>query len=397
MFTKAIDLALNVSHALQISPPDYVRSVLGNPDSWSTDTCPPTELQLAEVREWSKGLPALAHILIPAVPWEPRDLKFPFSDLLFRPSVVFRYPAVGNVVSPTPKERWFFINGICTDHNVVILNARYLHRIFKRPLTVIHNFTRGIVPDLAACAVGKEWEHVTESAAVAFPHIYAALKNTTWERVILLSHSQGTILSAVVLALLEELYAPSHARLAAQVVVSPERTVARKLAKRWNFETSMRAPENGDAQSASLPSFAWPGYGHRQPEQVTLDELRKLEIYCFANCASEMVPVKIRGENGIPTPWIESYGNEMDIVARFGVLASTTGPGSVQIAGDRYKRDAAWGHLLNAHYLFPMMESRKSGDPAGGLVSLKGSRSSKPRLFDYLNAKSPPALRAGRG
>jgi hypothetical protein len=51
MFTKAIDLAQNVSHALQISPPDYVRSVLGNPDSWSTDTCPPTELQLAEVRE----------------------------------------------------------------------------------------------------------------------------------------------------------------------------------------------------------------------------------------------------------------------------------------------------------------------------------------------------------
>ena len=75
MFTRAIDLALNVSHALQISPPDYVRSILGNPDSWSTETCPPTELKLAEVREWSKGLPALAHILIPAVPWKPRDVK----------------------------------------------------------------------------------------------------------------------------------------------------------------------------------------------------------------------------------------------------------------------------------------------------------------------------------
>src|SRR5271165_3058720 len=111
MFTKAIDLTFNVSHALQISPPDYVRSVLGNPDSWSTETCPPTELQLAEVREWSKGLPALAHILIPATPWAPRELRFPLSDLLFRPSVVFRYPAVTNVASPTPKQRWFFING----------------------------------------------------------------------------------------------------------------------------------------------------------------------------------------------------------------------------------------------------------------------------------------------
>jgi len=393
MFTGGVDLALNVSHALQISPPDYVRSILGDPDSWSTETCPPTELKLAQLREWSKGLPALAHILIPAVPWKPRDLSFPFSDVLFRPSAVFRYPTVANVSSPTPKERWFFINGICTDHSVVLLNAAYLHALFGRPLTVIHNFTRGVVPDLAACAVGKEWEQVTESAAVAFPPIYAALKNTTRERIILLGHSQGTILSAVVLALLEELYLPMQARLAAQVVVRPERAVARKLAKRWGFERTMRAPDKGrDAQCATaMPSFPWPDYGQRQPEQITLEELRKLEIYCFANCASEMVGVKTRDQNGVPTPWIESYGNEKDIVARLGVLANLKGPGSVSIAGDRYRRDAAWGHLLNAHYLYPMMQSRKSGDAAGGLVPLNGKRS-MPRLFEYLNAKSPPLL-----
>jgi hypothetical protein len=119
--------------------------------------------------------------------------------------------------------------------------------------------------------------------------------------------------------------------------------------------------------------------------------LRKLEIYCFANCASEMVGVKVGGGNGVPTPWIESYGNEKDIVARLGVLASVKGPGSVCIAGDRYRRDAAWGHLLNAHYLYPMMQSRKSGDPAGGLVPLNGSPTI-PRLFAYLNRKSPPPL-----
>ena len=394
MFTGAIDLALNVSHALQISPADYVRSILGDPDSWRTKTCPPTELRLAELREWSKGLPALAHILIPAVPWKPRELSFPFSDLLFRPSVVFRYPQAANVVSHTPKQRWFFINGICTDHSVVLLNAAYLHALFRRPLTVIHNFTRGVVPDLAACAVGKEWEQVTESAAVAFPPIYAALKNKTCERLILLAHSQGTILSGVILALLEELYLPMQAQLAALVVVRPERAVARKLAKRWGFERTMRAPDNGmDAQYAtSLPSFEWPGFGRRQPERVTLDELCKLEIYCFANCASEMVPVKTRSQNGVLTPWIESYGNEMDFVARLGVLANVTGPGSVRIAGDRYRRNAAWGHLLNAHYLYPMMQSRKAGGPAGGLVPLNGNGASIPRLFAYLNAKSPPPL-----
>jgi len=288
---------------------------------------------------------------------------------------------------------WFFINGVCTDHSVVLLNAGYLHALFGRPLTVIHNFTRGAIPDLAACAVGKEWEQVTESAAVAFPPIYAALKEQSCERLILLGHSQGTILSAVVLALLEELHPPIHAQLATQVVVGPERAVARKLAKRWDFEITMRGtPARSKEAPATLPSFEWPGHGRRQPEPVTLEELRKLEIYCFANCASEMVPVKIGAGNGVPAPWIESYGNEMDIVARLGVLANQTGPGSVHIGGDRYRRDAAWGHLLNAHYLYPVMEARSSRHPAGGLVPLKGNRSSIPRLFDYLDSKSPLPL-----
>jgi hypothetical protein len=394
MFTRAIDLAFNVGHALQISPPDYVRSILGKPDSWRTRTCPPTELQLAAFREWNKGLPALAYILIPAVPWKPYGLNIPFSDLLFRPSLVFRYPAGVKVANPTPKQMWFFINGICSDHSVVLLNAQYLHQLFGRPLTVLHNLTRGFIPDLAACAVGKEWEQVTESAAVAFPPIYATLKNETCERLILLAHSQGTILSAVILALLEELHPPSHARWAKEAVVAPERAVARKLARRWDFERTIRAAQGEtDAQSAQLASFEWPGHGRRQPEAVTPEELGKLEIYCFANCASEMIPVKIGGGNGVPAPWIESYGNEKDIVARLGVLANVTGPGSVRIGGDRYKRDAAWGHLLNAHYLCPMMKARDSGDPAGGLVPLKGNRLSIPRLFDYLAAKSPPPLR----
>jgi len=391
MVTGAIDLAFNVGHALQIRPPDYVQSILGNPDSWCTETCPPTELKLAEVREWAKGLPELAHILIPALPWKPRGLSFPFSDLLFRPSRVFRYPAGTHVPNPAPKERWFFINGICTDDSVVRLNAQYLYRLFGRPLTVLHNDSRGVIPDLAACAVGKGWERVTESATLAFPPIYAALKEETCERLILLAHSQGTILSAVILHMLYILHPATHARWAQEAVVAPEHAVARKLALRWNFERTMLAAHaRSDPQPAQPASFEWPGHGQRQPEEVTLEELRKLEIYCFANCASEMVQIKVGG-GGSPLPWIESYGNENDIVARLGVLANVRGPGSVRIDGDRYKRNA-WGHLLNAHYLYPMMEARGHDDPAGGLVPFEGNRLSKPRLLAYLDAKSPPPL-----
>ena len=390
MLTGAIDLAFNVGHALQIRPPDYVHSILGNPDSWCTETCPPTELKLAEVREWAKGLPELVHILIPALPWKPRGLSFPCSDLLFRPSRVFRYPAGTHVPNPTPNQRWFFINGICTDDSVVRLNAQYLHQLFGRPLTVLHNDTRGVIPDLAACAVGKAWDQMTESAAIAFPPIYAALKNETCERLILLAHSQGTILSAVILETLQELHPATHAQRAQQTMVAPERAVARKLALRWNFERTLLAAHAGsDPQAAEPASFEWPGYGRRQPEAVTPEELRKLEIYCFANCASEMAQIKFRGGKEWPVPWIESYGNENDIVARLGVLANVTGPGSVRIDGDRYKRDG-WGHLLNAHYLYPMMEARGHNDPAGGLVPFEGNRLSTPRLFAYLDAQSPP-------
>jgi len=392
MLAETIDLAFNVGHALQVDPPNYVRSILGDPGSWRTETCPPTELKLAEFREWRKGLPELARILIPALPWNPRGLRFPLSDLLFRPSRVFRYPAGSQVRNSTPEQSWFFINGICTDRAVVDLNAQYLHKLFGRPLTVLHNATRGFIPDLVTCAAGKEWDTITESVAIAFPPIYAALMNPTCERLILLSHSQGTILSAVILELLKGLHPPIYDRWAKAPVVAQERAVARKLAKRWDFERTIRTAQTGkDPRPAEPASFEWPGYGRRQPEIVTAKEWLKLEMYCFANCASEMVQIKVRSGNGLPVPWIESFGNENDIVARLGVLANAAGPGSVRIDGDRYKRDA-WGHLLNAHYLYPIFQAKFSGDPAGGLVPLEGNRLSKPRLFAYLNRKSPPPL-----
>jgi hypothetical protein len=373
---NAFDLASNVSQALDIFPPNYIRSILGDPPSWCPATCPPTELQLAQPSEWRRGFLSLAHILIPALALKP-PVDLPLVDFFFRPSTVFVYPA-GTLAyargsgapnaapgalrspdceggsNPTPEQAWFFINGIGTDRSVVLLNARYLHHLFGRPLTILHNFTRGILADLAASAVGKEWDQVTESAAVFFRPIHAALKNPAFERVIVIGHSQGTILSAVIVHLLKGLLPALHRKWVSGSPVAPEHAVARRVATRW-------AP---------------------RPEPVSLDELRKLELYCFANCASHMTDVRIAG---VTAPgWIESYGNEKDIVARLGVLAPTQGSGGVHISGDRYERVGAWGHLLNAHYLCPMMKSRERGESAGGLTPGQGNVSMVPRLFGYL-------------
>lgn len=387
MFTGAVDLAFNVGHALSISSPDYVRSILGDPRSWYTDTCDHTELQLAEPREWSRGFPALAHILIQAFPWKPPGAELlPFSDLLFRPSAVFRYPEHTGTQNPTPEQAWFFINGICTDRSVVELNAQYLYELFGRPLTVLHNYTRGIAADLAACAVGKEWDRVTESVTVAYPAVYAALKDSGCRRVILLAHSQGTILSAVILHLLKGLHPQTHRAWTDFPPESPEHAVARKLAEQWDFEASIQAARSGAPRA--FPMLPWPGHRPQRLKPVTVDELRKLEIYCFANCATDMLPVTT--PNGSVAPFIESYGNDEDIVARLGVLAKTSGRGRAQIGGDRYRRRGAWGHLLNAHYLHPMVTDYRGGDPRGGLTPLRGNTSPSPRLFGYLDRQSPP-------
>lgn len=118
---------------------------------------------------------------------------------------------------------------------------------------------------------------------------------------------------------------------------------------------------------------------------LTLAELSKLEIYAFANCASLMGAVDRKAR----APYVESYGNEFDLVARLGVLAPGRGPGAVRIGGERFVRQNTWGHLLNAHYLHAMEQEWRSGTLHGGLRPLPGNTARTPRLFGYFGGASP--------
>ena len=121
-------------------------------------------------------------------------------------------------------------------------------------------------------------------------------------------------------------------------------------------------------------------------------ELGKLELYCFANCASHMRYVRTR--SGKRLPWIESYGNQYDIVARLGVLAPSPEKREVRIDGPRYECPGAWGHLLNIHYLRAIEQAQLAGGqqataPAPGapyrlMNSSDFSEAAVPRLFSYL-------------
>lgn len=121
---------------------------------------------------------------------------------------------------------------------------------------------------------------------------------------------------------------------------------------------------------------------------VPPEDLATLEVYCFANCATEMKYI----DEHLSLPRIESFANEHDLVARLGMLAPDPDKRHIEISGARFRHDGAWGHLLNAHYLIDIDRAQRQrvhgGTPnADPYVLIEGSAlpGTLPRLFDYLN------------
>ncbi len=156
-----------------------------------------------------------------------------------------------------------------------------------------------------------------------------------------------------------------------------------------------------------MPGFAPPEPIYADDERLDLDdfemlteaELRKLEVYCFANCANTMPYILPAHGDQAPVPWIESFGNEHDLVARLGMLAPHGTDRGVHIDGPRYMRKDGWGHFLNAHYLVEIENKQKHGRKHGGeggrdpyvlLDTHTYPENLTPRLFAYINGGVPP-------
>jgi hypothetical protein len=292
---------------------------------------------------------AIPSLPLPTPAWAPN-----VADVLFwHPSTIERIGDRYGHPASFPDEAWFFINGIMTSHSVARVNACYLAALFGRPITVIHNSTSGLLVDLAECVLGKAHFATTEAAKTALPAIHAALTDPTISRVVIVAHSQGTIIAANVLERLSQLH---------------------------------------DGQ---VPPLGSSRYGL---STLSDDEVAKLEIYAFANCATRMPYI----QRDARVPWIESFGNEWDLVARLGMLAPNKKGTGVHIDGPIYQRRDRTGHLLNEHYLLPIAAAQlrgqrrgSNGSPApfdlldAGETGVEESEA--PRLFSYLNAGAPNA------
>ena len=374
-FSDLLEIARD---AVKIRPPLWVSSILGLPWTWIPPYRRYSEFKILDLWRLGRTIRYLINVTMPSIPRTPPPFGPPLiNNLFWQPSVILQRPDHNGNYTTFPDEAWFFLNGIMTDDSLAQVNAAYISYLFHRPLTLIQNSTDSFAIDLLQCMVGKEWARVTEPVIKAFPVIYDALKSPHKRKVVVIAHSQGTIIIANVLRLLY------------QIVQLPVVKV---------LEMLEAVPEFAE------PEFVYPDefdIDLKDFEPLTLQELAKLEIYCFATCANVMDHYAA-GEGRAPVPWIEHFGNEYDIVARLGMLAPNAETRDIHIEGPRYIQRGAWGHFLNEHYLFGIEDQQKIGRKQGGADSAKpfellGSSSLPatgekwPRLYEYLNGGSPPA------
>ena len=367
------ELASTVWDAVQLRPPAVFCSILGWPWTWIPPHDRFSEFKIVDLWRLRRTVSFLINTTIPSLPLTPPPFGPPIlTNRFWHPTVVLQRPDHDGGYTSFPDEKWFFVNGIMTDDNMAQINAAYLAFLFHRPITLIQNSTDALLVDLLQCALGKKWHHPTEPVKVAFPAIYDALTDPHKEKVVVVCHSQGTIIMADVLRLLKA------------ITRAPVAAVARAEAG-----TRYAAPEFVYPEDAplDLTDFA------------PLDEshLAKLEIYAFATCADEMTFWQSPTPGVPPIPWIEHFGNENDLVARLGMLAPRPDQHSIHIDGPRYENPDAWGHLLNAHYLSAIHKAQRPARKRGGLggrapfflINDECCPGSAPRLFGYLNGGSP--------
>jgi len=342
-----------------------------------------TEFDLTNLARPLRALHYALQVGALTVPWTaPPFVPEWASWLLWHPTLVGQRGDHNASVTTSPHESWLFINGIMTDDTVAQLNAAYLAHLFHRPVTLIENSTGGVIEDLLECAIDKAALRTGEAATIAFPVVYEALRDPTKTRVVLIAHSQGTIIAGVILRYLHLLRQFGRGQTPRPVGTAEEPLVAGVLG-------GEPVPVYPDAMPLRLDDFVPP----------TDAELAKLEIYCFANCATEM-PYLIPEQQ---VPWIESFGNANDVVARLGMLAPHPDRRDIHIDGPRYIRPGGWGHLLNAHYLYDIDRAQRRGrKPGAGGQGADPFRPYLPndapdqldhplvpRLYGYLNGGSP--------
>jgi len=177
-------------------------------------------------------------------------------DSVSQGTLVLRPP---RVATEEHSSRWFYINGHGSAPPVAMLNASELARVFQRPISLIHTPTWGLARDLVESITARTLRKDGKLSRPAIYVIQEALKNH--ERVVLICHSQGTIVASY---------------------------IVRKLLRHAS----------------------------------TRDLVKKLELYCIGGVSDSLeVDHALSREAGHPVPYVEHFANGRDYFAQVGVLS----------------------------------------------------------------------------
>ncbi len=204
-----------------------------------------SELNPKNYRHFKDFLQVISHAV-----WPSERSSFSYGSLICYPN---------HLAADSQSSKWFFINGIAASPPVALLNGKELAKAFHRPIHLIHNPTHSAAWDLVHSFTARTLRKDGYLSRPAYQVIKQALLEQ--EKVILIGHSQGTIINSY---------------------------VVRNILK----DPQMRA------------------YAH------------KLEVYCIAGVADGFqIDAELSESFDRPVPYVEHFANQGDFFARIGVLA----------------------------------------------------------------------------
>ena len=94
---------------------------------------------------------------------------------------------------------FIFINGVLGSEKIVNYNRIELALLLDKPINLLFNASDSLVIDLFEAFIGKETHQLTEASTVALYTICSKLLDENINKVIIIAHSQGTVIISKVL------------------------------------------------------------------------------------------------------------------------------------------------------------------------------------------------------
>jgi len=222
----------------------------------------------------------------------------------------------GEVHNEHPEELWIFCNGILNDLDGAKGACKKITEMFGRPCKLLHNPTDGPILDLLECLMGKTGLFrlgCTGPRKLLRNILDKEMKKDCYKKIVLVAHSQGTIISGNVIA---------------------------------DFNDRIEDKEKYTVEE----------------REVIKKNMSKLEVYIFAGAAHYM--------SGKYVSHLECLSNRGDVVAVLGhifpnilksIWRNTRGNGIIYDHCKDHVETSNWGHSFIPHYLAPMEKGCFSG------------------------------------